>query len=97
LNDALKLVRSGGRVVTYSIYHDSATALEVGNLYHKEITVIGTKGGGGYYETAIRAVSSGQLRPEQLVTHKVSLEEAPGYISLAHEKPTDMLRVIFEV
>lgn len=95
LDDALRLTRTGGRVLVYSIYGDRHPGFDASQLYHKELTLIGSRGGAGDYDAAMTALNAGLVKPERLITHRFSLDEIPRALALACERPATQLRVTF--
>ncbi len=46
--DTFELVRTGGRIVAFSIYDGPVDGFPARLLYRKEVSLIGVRGGGGY-------------------------------------------------
>ena len=51
--DTFELVRTGGRIVAFSIYDGPVDGFPARLLYRKEVSLIGVRGGGGGYPLAI--------------------------------------------
>jgi L-iditol 2-dehydrogenase len=77
-NEALKLVRKGGRVNLFAGFSagDMAT-FDVNLVHYNEITVTGASALSRHdYETALHLLSSGLIDAKSLVTHRFALSDA---------------------
>lgn len=75
LPDAIKMVRSGGRVLQFG--HDETVnpAVPVGELLKKEVTIHGAFIGRYSFEKVARIMESGKLPLEKIVSHRMPLSK----------------------
>jgi threonine dehydrogenase-like Zn-dependent dehydrogenase len=79
---ALGIVRRGGRVVVVGIYAGEVVELQLGVYWARSVDVrfAGLCPVHAYWERAMALVAEGRVDPLPLVSHRLSLEEAPkGY------------------
>jgi NADPH:quinone reductase-like Zn-dependent oxidoreductase len=61
---SLEALNPGGRLVTYGTTSGALTALDIRNLYHKQLTILGTTMGSPHeFAQMLHAVDAGQIRP----------------------------------
>lgn len=94
---ALWLARSGGRMLAFSIYGQVIDGFQAQDLYHKELTIIGTKAGTGGYELAVRLMERQLVKVNPLITHRLPLERLAEGFELIENKRTDALRVVIHL
>jgi L-iditol 2-dehydrogenase len=76
---ALERVRNGGVIIVFADDPTQAAQLDASTLYHREITVIPSYSPGlKDLQDAARLVFSSSITLAPLVTHRASLDEAPG-------------------
>ena len=91
---ALEVVGTGGRVVTFSLYNGTIDAFPAQVFYGKEVSIIGTRGGAGQYPQAISLVKSGQLQINDLITDHLPLAQATEGFELAASRKEGVMRVV---
>jgi L-iditol 2-dehydrogenase len=94
LFDAHRVVRTGGRIVTFSLYDGPIDQFPAQMLYSKEITLIGVRGGAGGYPHAIESVRSGAVQLGSLVSHILPLSDADEGFALMERKEKGVMRVV---
>lgn len=77
-NQALSLVRKGGRVNLFAGFSTGATAeIDVNLIHYNEIIVTGASAlSRDSYQTALTLISSGKIKTDKLITHRFKLEDA---------------------
>lgn len=95
LDQALQVVRNGGRVVAFSVLEGPMDQFPAHLLYSKEVTVLGSRGASGGYQLAIDLLHRGLLRLEPLVSHRLPLNEAEKGFALTERREEGVLRVVF--
>jgi NADPH:quinone reductase-like Zn-dependent oxidoreductase len=61
---SLEALNPGGRLVTYGTTSGALTDLDIRNLYHKQLTVLGTTMGSPQeFAQMLRVIDAGQIRP----------------------------------
>lgn len=108
LNEAIRCLRTGGRVATVASYHGDQPGLRLGEEYHRNrINLISSMTVNGCPQrshplwtldrlnnTARQLVLSGQLRTTELITHRVPFERAADAYALITETPQDTIKVV---
>jgi threonine dehydrogenase-like Zn-dependent dehydrogenase len=93
---ALDVVRRGGRVVVVGVYASEVVPAQLGVWWARAIDVrfTGVCPVHGVWERAMAEVERGRIDPLPLVSHRLSLEEAPkGYELFAERRATKVLLV----
>ena len=94
LLDAHRVVRTGGRIVAFTVYDGPIDRFPAQMLYSKEMTLIGVRGGAGGYPLAIELVRSGAVRLDPLVSHILPLSEAEEGFALMERSEEGVMRVV---
>lgn len=94
LFQALEVVGTGGRVVTFSLYNGTIDAFPAQLFYSKEVSIIGTRGGAGQYPQAISHVQSGRLQIDDLITDHLPLQQAVEGFELSASRKEGVMRVV---
>ncbi|HAL46142.1 MAG TPA: hypothetical protein DCP37_00130 [Dehalococcoidia bacterium] len=93
LIDTFELVRTGGRIVVFSIYDGPVDGIPAQLLYRKEVSLVGVRGGGGGYPLAIDLVRSGKVLLDSLVTHRLPLEDAEEGFRMMERRDEGVQRI----
>jgi 2-desacetyl-2-hydroxyethyl bacteriochlorophyllide A dehydrogenase len=96
LSQAVKMIRSGGRVVTAGL-GEQKSAIFFKDLVLKEAQIIASRVSRGEFPRAIHMMSQGLLHPEILVTNKMALEEITEAFNLVNRERSDTIKVILEI
>lgn len=108
LHEAIRCLRSGGRVATVASYHGDQPGLRLGEEYHRNrITLISSMTVSGCAQrthplwtldrlnTAARQlITSGAVRTDGLITHRVPFERAAEAYALITETPEYTIKVV---
>ncbi len=94
LSHASQVVRTGGRVVVFSLYDGPLDRFPAQMLYEKEVTLIGVRGGAGGYALGIELVRRGRLQIDPLISHRLPLSEAKEGFALMERRQEEVLRVV---
>lgn len=97
VQQAVELVRKGGTVLIFGITHSPVEQFAARELYNKDISVIGNKGGYFEYGNAVRYIESGRLQIRPLITKVFSLDETPEAFREMVENPRGILRAVISV
>jgi threonine dehydrogenase-like Zn-dependent dehydrogenase len=105
LHAAMRSVRVGGAVVAAGFY--AGGELQLGKeFHHNRLTLIASQGGWGLpprderwprirgRALAADLLTSGTLRADELVTHRIPFEAAASAYELADDSPEDVLRIV---
>jgi len=91
----LKALDFGGTLVVFGVAPESAVAnLRPFEVYAKELKIVGAKINPYTTERALKLLSSGKIKVDELVTHEISLEELPAYMEKLAEKKLEALKVL---
>lgn len=108
LHDAIRCLRVGGRVATVASYHGDQPGLRLGEEYHRNrITLISSMTVNGCPQrnhpawsldrlntTARELITSGRVRTDTLITHRVPFEQAAYAYALITDTPKDTIKVV---
>jgi threonine dehydrogenase-like Zn-dependent dehydrogenase len=94
LSQARQVVRTGGRVVAFSLYDSPVDRFPAQMLYGKEVTLIGVRGGAGGYALGMELIRKGSLRIDPLISHRLSLTEAEEGFALVEQREEGVMRVV---
>lgn len=94
LNQCIDVVKKGGLIPVFSIYHNDMDGFHIQELYNKGISITGVKGAADFYADAERLLSRGVLKIEPLISHRYTLTETNTAFQ-SFQNP-DAIRVIIE-
>lgn len=92
LLSAMRLVKKGGIVVEFGTSFELIDGLPQKDFYSREISIVGSKGGYGFYPKAVELLENHQLRIEPLITHTFSLEETPRAFEIMDKRLDKVIR-----
>ena len=96
LAQAVKMIRSGGRIVTAGL-GEQLSAVHFKTLVLKEAEIIATRVTAGEFPRAIRLLDKGLLHPELLITGQLPLHEVQaGFAAVDGEDP-GTIKVVLDV
>ncbi|NLJ39845.1 MAG: erythritol/L-threitol dehydrogenase, partial [Candidatus Atribacteria bacterium] len=89
----LQMIRKLGRYVEFSVYNDPTTVdwSIIGD--RKELDLRGAHLSPNTYESAIRFVYKGQIKPEKVITHEIPLEDFKKGFEMV-EKGEESIKVV---
>ncbi|GAB2613574.1 zinc-binding dehydrogenase [Kribbella endophytica] len=109
LQEAIRSVGVGGRVVASGFYQGEGNGLRLGEeFHHNRVEIISSQIGGVPAELAgrwsvdrlqrgfLELVGRGAVDPEPLITHRVPVEDAADAYVLLDTRPGDALQVVLE-
>jgi 2-desacetyl-2-hydroxyethyl bacteriochlorophyllide A dehydrogenase len=109
LQEAIRSVGVGGRVVASGFYQGEGNGLRLGEeFHHNRVELVSSQIGGVPLELAARwsvdrlqktflgLVGSGAVDVEPLISHRVPIEDAAGAYTLLDTRPGDALQVLLE-
>jgi threonine dehydrogenase-like Zn-dependent dehydrogenase len=91
--DAIPLARKGGVIAVTTVHADGDVTLPIGELWLKELELVMHQVNvQARLDETVSLVASGRLRPEAVISHRLTLEDAPeGYAALAAREATKVL------
>lgn len=96
LAQAVRMTGMGGTVVAYGILEQDLAGVPAGDLYEREISIVGARGAGNRYADALRLLADGTVRADLLVTHIIPLADTVQGISLMLNQPDEAVRVVLK-
>jgi len=98
IRQAMEMVRPGGRVFMFGITGPAINNFNSYAMYYKELSIIGSRAMTPYdYEHSIKAVESGAIRLDSIITHRFPLDKIADALNLVDKKPGDALRVVINI
>ena len=94
LLSAVRMVKKGGTVVQFGTSFNNIDGLPQKDFYSKEITMIGSKGGFGFYTKAVELLEQKKIMIEPLITHKFPLSEAAKAFEVMDKRLDNVLRAV---
>ncbi|MGE5633412.1 MAG: zinc-dependent alcohol dehydrogenase [Caulobacteraceae bacterium] len=88
----IRMVKKGGTVVQYGTSFNKIDGLPQKDFYSKEISMIGTKGGFGFYPKAVNLLEQKKIKIEPLITHKFPLSEVARAFEVMDQRLDNVLR-----
>lgn len=95
LMDSIRAVRRGGVVSVVGVYGTPFDNFPVGAFFDKGLTLRG--GQAPVHEVideALPLVVDGRIRPEEIITHRLPLEEAPHAYEIFNRKDEECVKVV---
>ncbi len=92
--NAVEVVKPGGTVVVYSIYKSPIEKFDATKLYSKEISIVGSKGGRGDYDSAVNILANESISVAPLISHTFNLSDIAEAFSAISNKDKNMFRVV---
>jgi 2-desacetyl-2-hydroxyethyl bacteriochlorophyllide A dehydrogenase len=96
LAQAVKMIRSGGRIVTTGL-GEQLTAVHFKTLVLKEAQIIASRVTRGEFPRAIQMMSRGILHPDLLITEVRPLEEITDAFMQVSQNDPCTIKVVFEI
>jgi L-gulonate 5-dehydrogenase len=96
LAQAVKMIRSGGRVVTTGL-GEQLSAVHFKTLVLKEAQIIGSRVTRGEFPRAIQMMSRGLLHPEYLITDIMPLDAITSAFELVDQEEPETIKVVLEI
>ncbi|MEV0348279.1 zinc-binding alcohol dehydrogenase [Nonomuraea sp. NPDC050680] len=108
LQEAIRTVRKGGRVVAGGFYQGEGVGLRLGEeFHHNQVQLVSSQIGGvaswlahrwdveRLQRTFMDLVHEGQVDVSALVSHVVPVGDAPGAFDLLDKHPSEVLQLVF--
>jgi L-gulonate 5-dehydrogenase len=96
LQQAVQMIRNGGRVVTVGLGEQS-TAVHFKTLVIKEARIIASRVTRGEYPRAIRMMGKGLLHPELLITQTMPMRDVTDAFAMVDREDPDVVKIVFDV
>jgi len=96
LAQAVKLIRTAGRIVTAGL-GEQLSAVHFKTLVIKEAQIIASRVTCGEFPRAIRLLSKGLVHPELLVTHRMALQDITAAFEKVDQEVPSTIKVVLDV
>ena len=97
INDCIKCCRKGGTISIPGVYTAILNGFMMGPLMNKGLTVkTGQTHMQRYMQPLLRKIESGEIDPSFVITHRVSLEDAPGAYKKFRDKKDGCIKVVIK-
>jgi L-gulonate 5-dehydrogenase len=93
---AQRLTRPRGRIVILGSFEEKSFPFPIADVKMREQTLIGSHGHPQTFAPVIDLIAEGALRPSQLITHTVGLEEVPDALRLIDERADGIMKVVIK-
>ncbi len=96
IKQALDWTRPGGRV---AIVGQSNKPLDFsyGPMMRKELDVLASRNSVGEFPGILQAMVDGRLAPQEMITHRVAIDDVPAALAEMHERPSEYCKAIVMV
>jgi L-gulonate 5-dehydrogenase len=96
LSEAVKMIRSAGRVVTAGM-GEQLSPVHFKTLVLKEAQIIASRVTLGEFPRSISLITRGVLHPELLVTHQMPLAEVTSAFERVDQEAPDTIKVVLDI
>ncbi|QGJ70892.1 Glutathione-dependent formaldehyde dehydrogenase [Planctomycetales bacterium 10988] len=97
INEAIKCCRKGGTLSIPGVYTDTIDGLALGPLMNKALTVkTGQTHVQRYLQPLLKHIEEGDIDPSFVITHRVSLDEAPKAYETFRDKEDGCIKVVIK-
>jgi 2-desacetyl-2-hydroxyethyl bacteriochlorophyllide A dehydrogenase len=94
LVQATQLVKRGGMVVVAGTFADDLAPVRINEIKSRELEVRGARGDGDDFPACIDLVASGKIRLDQMISHRLKLEEVEQGLRMMLAKEEKVLKII---
>ncbi len=95
LNQAMQIVRKGGRITLLGIFEDPAPKIAVNLFVQKEISITGSQGYAWDFQETINMISSGQVEVQKLITSQLPINKLQYGFDLLMVPGNDQIKIVF--
>ena len=96
LAQAVKMIRTGGRIVTLGL-GEQLTNVHFKTLVLKEAQIIASRVTLGEFSQALRLLDKGLLHPELLVTHQLAMRDVSAAFEQVDREDPETIKVVLDV
>jgi 2-desacetyl-2-hydroxyethyl bacteriochlorophyllide A dehydrogenase len=97
LNQAMQIVRKGGRITLLGIFEDPTPKIPVNLFVQKELSVIGSQGYAWDFQDSINMISSGQIEVQKLITSQLPFSKLQYGFDLLMVPGNNQIKIVFEL
>lgn len=97
LREALQACRKGGTVSLAGVYGGFADKIPMGTAFNKGLTLkMGQTHVHSYIQPLMKRIEDGEIDPTFVITHSMSLDEAPEAYRMFNEKKDSVVKVVLK-
>lgn len=92
LQSCMRKVEKGGTILVFGTSKDTISDIPQKDLYYKECSIVGSKGGYGCYEQALELLKAHEVKIRPIVNHVIPFENAPYAFKMMDERLDNVIR-----
>lgn len=92
LLSATRMVKKGGTVLEFGTSFDTVSGIPQKDFYYREISIVGSKGGWGFYNTAAELLNRHAINIDPLITHCYPLAKTAEAFAVMSRRLDGVLR-----
>ena len=97
LRQAIQAVRKGGTVSIPGVYGGMLDKVPFGAAFGKGITMkMGQTNMHNYMKPLLERIENGQIDPSYIISHRISLEEAPAMYEVWRDKKDNVTKIVID-
>ncbi len=96
MDQAISLVRPGGRILALAVPHGGALPLNYGEFYRKELSLRAARLYDADFDEAITLIASGRVKPMPIITHRFALAQAPQALAEVVNNRRQAIKILLE-
>jgi L-iditol 2-dehydrogenase len=97
VNNALRILKPGGKLVLVGIPPDAKYTLDMDLMRRKELTVINVRRQNHCVEEAIELIASGKAKVKEMITHQFRLSETPAAFEMVAGYHDHVIKAIINI
>src|SRR6202012_5396622 len=97
LRQAIQAVRKGGTVSVPGVYGGLLDKVPFGAAFGKGVTMkMGQTNMHNYMKPLLERIEQGQIDPSYIISHRVTLDEAPGMYGIWRDKKENVTKIVID-
>ncbi|MBS3765377.1 alcohol dehydrogenase catalytic domain-containing protein [Candidatus Bipolaricaulota bacterium] len=96
LDQGLEALRPGGKICLLSIYPQEELTADINSVVFKDADLYGVLGSPGSFSSTLEMMAKDKLKPEELISHTVSLENAEKAFDFVYNDRENTIKTIIE-
>lgn len=97
LNQAVELLKPGGKLMVIGIFREDRISFLPDQVRRKEITIINVRRQNECTQEAINLIAEGRVRPDYMITHRFSFEDAARAFDLVANYRDGVVKALIEM
>jgi len=96
LDQGLEALKPGGKICLLSIYPQEELTVDINSVVFKDADLHGVLGSPRSFSSTLRMMAKGKLKPEELISHTVALEDAEKAFDFVYNDRENTIKTIIE-